>query len=60
MANPVQPIVDPVLPAPTAQGSINFKLVLQEMVRRNGSDLHLKVSTASSRRSTTRRSDRRI
>jgi twitching motility protein PilT len=43
MANPVQPIVDPVLPAPTAQGSINFKLVLQEMVRRNGSDLHLKV-----------------
>jgi twitching motility protein PilT len=43
MANPVQPIVDPVLPAPTTQGSINFKLVLQEMVRRNGSDLHLKV-----------------
>jgi twitching motility protein PilT len=43
MANPAQPIVDPVLPAPTAQGSINFKLVLQEMVRRNGSDLHLKV-----------------
>ena len=43
MANPVQPIVDPVIPAPAAQGSINFKLVLQEMVRRNGSDLHLKV-----------------
>ena len=43
MVNPPQPIVDPVLPAPTAQGSINFKLVLQEMVRRNGSDLHLKV-----------------
>jgi len=43
MANPVQPIADPVLPAPTAHGSINFKLVLQEMVRRNGSDLHLKV-----------------
>ncbi len=43
MANPAQPIVDPVIPAPTAQGSINFKLVLQEMVRRNGSDLHLKV-----------------
>jgi twitching motility protein PilT len=43
MANPAQPIVDPVLPAPTAPGSINFKLVLQEMVRRNGSDLHLKV-----------------
>jgi twitching motility protein PilT len=43
MANPAQPIVDSVLPAPTAQGSINFKVVLQEMVRRNGSDLHLKV-----------------
>ena len=43
MVNPAQPIVDPVLPAPTTQGSINFKLVLQEMVRRNGSDLHLKV-----------------
>jgi twitching motility protein PilT len=43
MVNPAQPIVDPVLPAPTAQGSINFKVVLQEMVRRNGSDLHLKV-----------------
>jgi twitching motility protein PilT len=43
MANPVQPIADPVVPAPVAQGSINFKLVLQEMVRRNGSDLHLKV-----------------
>jgi twitching motility protein PilT len=43
MVNPAQPIVDPVLPAATTQGSINFKLVLQEMVRRNGSDLHLKV-----------------
>ena len=43
MANPAQPIADPVVPAPAAQGSINFKLVLQEMVRRNGSDLHLKV-----------------
>jgi twitching motility protein PilT len=43
MVNPAQPIVDPVLPAPTTQGNINFKLVLQEMVRRNGSDLHLKV-----------------
>jgi twitching motility protein PilT len=43
MGNPVQPIVDPVVPPPVAQGIINFKLVLQEMVRRNGSDLHLKV-----------------
>jgi twitching motility protein PilT len=45
MANPVQPVADPAAhaPAPAAQGSINFKLVLQEMVRRNGSDLHLKV-----------------
>jgi twitching motility protein PilT len=45
MANPTQPpILDPVSPSPgPAQGSINFKLVLQEMVRRNGSDLHLKV-----------------
>ena len=43
MANPAQPIADPAVPAPVAQGSINFKLVLQEMVRRNGSDLHLKV-----------------
>src|SRR5678815_1764256 len=43
MANPVQPIADPVVPAPVAQGSINFKLVLQELIRRNGSDLHLKV-----------------
>jgi twitching motility protein PilT len=48
MANPVQPppAVDPVLPPPAVaptQPTINFKSVLQEMVRRNGSDLHLKV-----------------
>jgi len=47
MANPVQPppqpVVDPLAAAPAAQASINFKSVLQEMVRRNGSDLHLKV-----------------
>ena len=29
--------------APPAHGGINFKAVLQEMIRRNGSDLHLKV-----------------
>jgi twitching motility protein PilT len=30
-------------PAPSAAPGINFKAVLQEMIRRNGSDLHLKV-----------------
>jgi twitching motility protein PilT len=30
-------------PAPSAAHGINFKAVLQEMIRRNGSDLHLKV-----------------
>jgi twitching motility protein PilT len=29
--------------APPAPGGVNFKLILQEMVRRNASDLHLKV-----------------
>jgi twitching motility protein PilT len=49
MANPVRPAGEaptPALspaPAPAHAGSINFKLVLQEMVRRNASDLHLKV-----------------
>ena len=43
MANPVQqPPEAPLSPSPTAAG-INFKSVLQEMVRRNASDLHLKV-----------------
>jgi twitching motility protein PilT len=43
MANPLQQSGDaPVAQAPAAAG-INFKLVLQEMVRRNASDLHLKV-----------------
>jgi twitching motility protein PilT len=43
MANPVAQAGEPPLaPAPTS-GGINFKLVLQEMVRRNASDLHLKV-----------------
>src|SRR5512133_2183285 len=44
MANPTQPpIMEQVPPSPTTQPTINFKAVLQEMVRRNGSDLHLKV-----------------
>jgi twitching motility protein PilT len=32
----------PAAPLPSASG-INFKMVLQEMIRRNGSDIHLKV-----------------
>jgi twitching motility protein PilT len=47
MANPTHaagepgaPAAAPSVPSPSA---INFKLVLQEMIRRNGSDLHLKV-----------------
>jgi twitching motility protein PilT len=48
MANPVHPAGEAPAPlspaaAPAQAGSINFKLVLQEMVRRNASDLHLKV-----------------
>ena len=42
MANPVQSAESPVA-APPSPGGINFKAVLQEMVRRNASDLHLKV-----------------
>jgi twitching motility protein PilT len=43
MANP-SPVPGDVAPQPaTATGGINFKAVLQEMIRRNGSDLHLKV-----------------
>src|SRR6185312_1695154 len=33
----------PASPSPTPASGLNFKAVLQEMVRRNGSDLHLKV-----------------
>jgi twitching motility protein PilT len=41
MANPTQAAGDPLAAAlPTG---INFKVILQEMIRRNGSDLHLKV-----------------
>jgi twitching motility protein PilT len=44
MANPVQPAPEPLIAtAPPAPGGVNFKLILQEMVRRNASDLHLKV-----------------
>jgi len=44
MANPVQPAPEPMITtAPPAPGGVNFKLILQEMVRRNASDLHLKV-----------------
>src|SRR5947208_15310031 len=41
MANPAPPVGTTAPPAPSA--GINFKDVLQEMIRRNGSDLHLKV-----------------
>src|SRR4051812_44576785 len=42
------PAAAPSAPAPSAApaastAGINFKAVLQEMIRRNGSDLHLKV-----------------
>jgi twitching motility protein PilT len=44
MVNPVQPAPEPMIAtAPPAPGGVNFKLILQEMVRRNASDLHLKV-----------------
>ena len=47
MANPVQQAPaapTPMAPPPAAGPSgINFKSVLQEMIRRNGSDIHLKV-----------------
>jgi len=44
MANPA-PVAAPTAPPPTAgaPSGINFKSVLQEMIRRNGSDIHLKV-----------------
>src|SRR6266700_51440 len=46
-APPTEPIAPPTAPtaptAPDAAGPMNFKAVLQEMVRRNASDLHLKV-----------------
>ena len=45
MANPAPSAVAPPAaePSPAPAAGLNFKVVLQEMVRRNGSDLHLKV-----------------
>jgi twitching motility protein PilT len=45
MANPTQTAGEAgtTSPGAPAAGGINFKVVLQEMIRRNGSDLHLKV-----------------
>jgi twitching motility protein PilT len=45
MANPTQTAGDSgtIGPGAPAVGGLNFKVVLQEMIRRNGSDLHLKV-----------------
>ena len=45
MANPTQaPAPQPAPLSPNAgPAGINFKSVLQEMIKRNGSDLHLKV-----------------
>ncbi|HVX40958.1 MAG TPA: type IV pilus twitching motility protein PilT [Gemmatimonadaceae bacterium] len=44
MANPAQASESaPTAPAAAPSSGINFKAVLQEMIRRNGSDLHLKV-----------------
>ncbi|HTE46275.1 MAG TPA: PilT/PilU family type 4a pilus ATPase [Gemmatimonadaceae bacterium] len=42
MANPTKPGGETAA-APAAPAGINFKAVLQEMIRRNGSDIHLKV-----------------
>jgi twitching motility protein PilT len=44
MANPTQGAGETAaLTAPAAPAGISFKTVLQELIRRNGSDLHLKV-----------------
>src|SRR5205823_3592417 len=44
MASSVPPAAPPVAPAPSAPGQIfNFKAVLQQLIQRNASDLHLKV-----------------
>jgi twitching motility protein PilT len=43
MANPTQGAGEAAALAPAAPGGISFKTVLQELIRRNGSDLHLKV-----------------
>jgi twitching motility protein PilT len=43
MANPAQPEVTPEASPPAPTAPLDFKAVLQEMVKRDGSDLHLKV-----------------
>src|SRR5512143_2517464 len=43
MANPTQGAGESAPLSPAAPGGISFKTVLQELIRRNGSDLHLKV-----------------
>jgi len=43
MANPTQGTGETAALTPTAPTGISFKTVLQELIRRNGSDLHLKV-----------------
>jgi twitching motility protein PilT len=43
MANPTQGAGETAALSPAAPAGISFKTVLQELIRRNGSDLHLKV-----------------
>ncbi|HEV7992550.1 MAG TPA: type IV pilus twitching motility protein PilT [Gemmatimonadaceae bacterium] len=44
MASPTPATTQPIAPSPAAPGAIfNFKAVLQQLVQRNASDLHLKV-----------------
>jgi twitching motility protein PilT len=44
MASSVPPAAPPAAPTPSAPGQIfNFKAVLQQLIQRNASDLHLKV-----------------
>jgi twitching motility protein PilT len=43
MANPTQGVGETATLSPAAPSGISFKTVLQELIRRNGSDLHLKV-----------------
>jgi twitching motility protein PilT len=43
MANPIQGAAESAALSPAAPPGISFKTVLQELIRRNGSDLHLKV-----------------
>jgi twitching motility protein PilT len=43
MANPAQQAAEPAAMSPSPASVLNFKSVLQELIRVNGSDLHLKV-----------------